>query len=160
MRDSDEIQFNRRVFKFALVVIFGLALFLTVIQLTCRTPKDSAVIIQESKTLSAHDTLCMSLPRPHDFELRYKMVGGNSKRTAITYTFASRHPFNDVRNFFSQELAAKGWILTDLYLEEMTPLEKHLTYQKGQYEITIGHQSAGSSDSLAEYTVNCAKNSP
>jgi len=154
MFESYENPVSRRVLKLALVVLFGLALFVTVIQLTCRTPTDSEGIIQSSASLTAHDRFCMSLPRPVDFQLRYRMVGGNSNTTAISYTFTSSLPFDEVRDFFSQELPLDGWVLTDQYLQDMTPVGKQMTYKKEQYEITIGHESAGSP---AQYYLYCAK---
>ena len=157
MFESYKNGLDLRVVKFALIVLVGLVLFVTLIQLTCRTPEDDEVLIRRSEALTAHDDFCMSLPRPADFELRYRSIGGNGYTTAISYTFASRLLFKDVRDFFSAKLTSKGWVLTDLYLEDMTPVGKHVTYQKDQYEITIGPVSAGSSDTTATYYVHCAK---
>lgn len=154
MFESYENPTSRRVLTLALIVLFGLALLVAVIQLTCRTPADSEVMIGRSATLTAHDNFCLSLPRPSDFQLRYRMVGGNSNTMAISYTFDSGHMFNEVRDFFSQKLPLDGWALTDQYLEDMTPVGKHVTYKKGQYQITIGHESAGSP---AQYYIYCAK---
>jgi len=146
MFESYENQSSRRVMKLALVVFFGLTLFVAAIHLTCRTAEDSAVMIQRSEKLTEHDNFCMSLPRPADFQLLYKSLGGNSKTTAIDYTFASKRLFRDVKDFFSHELTSNGWVSTN-----------DVTYQKDQYEITIGHKSAGFGDVPAEYYIYCAK---
>ena len=100
---------NRRAFLIGLLAVIGLVSFLVLAQQTCRTPADSERLIESSTSLKEHDRFCLTLPRPADFELQDKMIGGNSETLAISYTFLSNLNSGKVRDFFINELGSRGW---------------------------------------------------
>lgn len=135
-----------RVTKIAVVIVLGLAVFLALIQFTCRTPADWKALIEKSASLKDHDSFCMGLPRPSDFELKYKMVGGNSRTVAISYRFSSTLRSTEVQDFYLRQLTQDGWTGTDA------------VFTRDHYKLSIESDDAVSQPKL--YSVYCAREIP
>ena len=145
---------NARVIKIALLVVLALVVFLTFLQLTFRTPEDSETIIMNSTGLSEHDRFCMGISRPPDFELKHKMLGGNSFTTAIAYSFRSEMYFAQVKDFFATHLESEGWVQTGF--EEGRREAKSVYFKKNSHRITIRLMNAAG-NGHGEYSFYCAK---
>ena len=139
--------------KYAAVVVLGLILLVTIIQLTCRTPEDVEEIINSSPSLTEHDRYCSSLPRPEDFTLRFRAIGGNSYTRSISYYYYSELPFSSVMSFFRQRLETDGWKTTSWYAEDMTAVGKHISFEKDDYRISVETVTAPG----AKFALNCSK---
>lgn len=150
---------KRRLWLIVGSILIGVILMLGFVQLTCRTPATSEATIRSSPGLLKHDEFCTTLPLPSDFQLKPKMVGGNSFTTAITYTYESEMSYADVRNFFSSHLIAQGWAKTGQYDEEMTPIRKEVSFSKDNYRVGVSHVSARGANVPGEYALYCAKES-
>ncbi|MFM9904553.1 MAG: hypothetical protein ACKVQJ_08290 [Pyrinomonadaceae bacterium] len=137
---------DKHVFKISILILLGIVLLVGFIQLTCRTPKDSEALIQNSAKLREHDAFCFGLPRPSDFELRYKMVGGNSHTVAISYWFSSSLRYTDVKDFYEQNLLPKGWTGTGA------------VFTKDGYTLTVHIDNAASEPE--RYSVYCGREVP
>ncbi len=133
-----------KILRIGGVVMLAIILWITFIQLTCRTPADSENIIRSSKRLSDHDRFCLDLPRPQDFELQSRMVGGNSYTIAISYKFTSQLRFADVTNDFAQKLIGQGWDVTGSH-----------SFTKDRYRLTLSIVSAVSNPPV--YDLYCAE---
>lgn len=145
MFDVDD-RHRLRITKIAVLIVLGLVLFLALIQFTRRTPADSGALIEKSAPLKDHDSFCIGLPRPSDFELKYKMVGGNSRTVAISYWFSSSLGSTEVKDFFARNLAKEGWTGTEA------------VFTKDDYKLTIELDNAVSQPKL--YSVDCAREIP
>ena len=147
---------DRRVLKIGISVVFGLVFLLCLIQFTCQTPEKAEEIIETSPTLKEHDRFCMAVPRPADFKLEFRSMGGNGNTIQIAYWFDSNMRFSDVRDFYSKQLESQGWSRTELWQEEMSPLPKHISFKKDQYEIDVELERA-LGDDPAEYSISCSQ---
>jgi hypothetical protein len=148
---------DRSVLKLALLTLAAIICLIALIQLTCRTKADSEALIENSSLLKEHDRFCLGAPRPADFALKFRMVGGNSFTTAISYTYNSDKSFAEVRDFYSEHLQAQGWARRDQYDQEMSPIPKFISFEKDSYRLTLEHVSARGGKSPAEYALTCSK---
>jgi len=144
------------VLKIAAIIGTAILLFVGLTQLMCRTRADSDAIIRSSEALQKHDGFCTALPRPKDFRLAYRTVGGNSFTTAITYVYESHMSYADVRDFFLENLITQGWTKSGQYDEEMTPIPKEISFSKENYRVVLSHVSARGADLPGEYGLYCA----
>jgi hypothetical protein len=157
MLESLERKRDRRVLKFALLTLAALVCLIAFVQLTCRTPADSAALIEKSSLLKEHDRFCLGAPRPADFVLEAKMVGGNSFTRSISYRYQSDKLFAEVTAFYEDQLRAQGWAVSDRYDQEMSPIPKFVSFEKDSYRLTLEHVSARGGGGPAEYAVTCSK---
>ncbi len=148
---------NSRVWIFGLLVLLGLTLVVTLLQLTCRTPQDVERIIESSPGLIVHDQFCRAIPLPADFELESKSLGGNSYTTAIDYTFRSRKYFSEVRDFFTEHLEAEGWTRTNITEGFPTRGTNGMSFSKDSYRIGITLQLATGDGLAGQYSMYCGK---
>jgi len=156
MFDVDH-QHRLGVTKIAILIVLGLLLFLAFIQLTCRTPADDDAIIRSSSGLQKHDQFCMTLPRPTDFQLRYRSIGGNGSTMAISYYYSSNLSYREVGDFFISTLGGQGWTKTGQYDDEMTPVGKSVSFEKDNYRVVLEHVSARGASQPGEYSLYCAR---
>jgi hypothetical protein len=148
---------NSRVWIFGVLVLLGLVLAMTLLQLTCRTPEDVERIIESSPGLIEHDKFCRSIPLPSDFELESRSLGGNSYTTAIGYTFRSRKYFSEVRDFFTERLEAEGWTQTNATEGSPTRGANGMSFSKDTYRVSIYIILAAGSGHAGEYSMYCGK---
>lgn len=157
MFESYEKTSERKVLKIGLLVILAFICWVTLIQLAWTTREDSAAAIERSELLKAHDRMCLELPRPADFQLRYKSIAGNNFTRSISYNYISKMYYAEVRDFYKVSLPPLGWVLSDQYELEMSPIPKHISFEKDKYRIALEHVSATGSSSPGEYSIYCAR---
>ena len=136
--------------KIAVIMGIGIVLAIGLITMMCRTPADSEAIILSTPGLQKHDQFCMSLPRPADFQVLYKMVGGNSRTTAITYWYSSKLRAADVQSFFVREMPSLGWRSTTNFDND-----HYSSFVKDDYQIVVSLECAVCDSS--RYTVDCSQ---
>lgn len=157
MFEAYEKSFDRKVLKKGLLIFFAFVCWVMLIQFTCRRPEDAETAIERSELLKEHDQFCRELPRPTDFQLKAKSLGGNNFTRAISYKYNSKMFYAEVRDFYLERLPQLDWVLTDQYEMEMSPIAKHVSFRKGKYRFTLEHISATGSSRPGEYSVDCAK---
>ena len=148
---------ERKVLKISLLLILGFICWVTVIEFLWTTPEDSAAAIERSAILREHDQMCLDLPRPADFRLESKMLGGNSFTRSISYRYKSFLLYAQVRDYYIENLLPLGWTVSDRYEEEMSPIAKSISFKNGKYRIVLEYISATGGSIPGEYDINCNK---
>ena len=146
---------QRLTLKIALLVVFAIVLLIGVVQFACTdlTPEEVEERIQKSENLRNLDRFCSDLPKPYDFKLKFKTLGGNSFTSAISYWFWTDQPFFQIKEFYKQHLESDGWKMTELWEEEMSPLPKYIRFEKERFRISIERVGA----KTAKYSLYCGK---
>jgi hypothetical protein len=148
---SDKSRHRQRLV--GLCAIVGMILFIAGIQMTCRTPEDTEAIINASEPLRNHDRFCLDLPQPYDFKLRYKMFGGNSFTTAISYYFWTDQPFDRLTMFYRHEFESGGWEMTGLGEDGSYREKQFISFRKENFRVTIERVGG----QTANYSMWCAE---
>ncbi|HTK26440.1 MAG TPA: hypothetical protein VL327_07770 [Pyrinomonadaceae bacterium] len=146
---------ERRVLLIGLMALFAIILFVILIQLSCNdlSPEEVESQIKASERLRDLDQYCSEIPKPQDFDLKFKTLGGNGVTTSITYWFRTGQRFAELSQFYRENLEPKGWRLTELQPEVMVPRPQEIVFENDSYQISIEHDSG----KLANYAFYCAK---
>ena len=145
---------KKRLIGTAGLVLLALVLYLCLI-FSFRTQEEIEKIIEEYPALGEHDRMCLSIPRPSDFELFHKGIGGNNRTVSISYMFTSRLYFDQVRESYSNLLNPLGWRETNFFDEGRRG--RYFTLRKDDVALYVSVYQATGDDKLGTYDVTCSR---
>ncbi len=108
----DKISEHR--WKIALGVISGVIFLIVFSYFTYRQPltfEETNNLINKSKNLKRIDSLCENLPKPEDFRLVSKVIGGNSRGVSISHYYQSETEYEKIKTSYLGWFTQNGWKL-------------------------------------------------
>lgn len=152
-KESDRINRHRlKIFGLVFLALFIYIAIAVALWNNQPTQKEIEQIINRSPDWSELDRSCQAIPKPPNFQYKFKKLGGNSLMLSISYWYQSDLPFSKVRDFYISYLEKGGWTLEDLWNEEMTALPRLLRYRKGNRTINVERMATPD----LEYAVSCS----
>jgi len=143
---------SRARLMYGAAVVLAIVGAAALIENACQTAEDAEGIIHRSPSLQSLDYFCSNIPRPEDFSLRFRAVGGNAYTRQLSYFYSSDRPFSLVVDFYQSRLPNEGWTMTSLYTEDMTARSKEISFSRDDYRISIATAAF-----KAKYSLTCSQ---
>lgn len=149
---TSEKQHSRASFRIGAIFLLGLLIFILIGRF-CDTSLSQDEVekkIMSSERLQRVNKICAEIPKPKDFNLVYRNIGGNSYTTSVGYQFNSKLGFEEVKQFFVAWFVSNNWVLNDLNTDIS---QGYFTYKVANFRISIANGSFSNSN----YSISCSE---